>query len=136
MRNVPTWTIGYEGSDPLARLVAERIALNAKDAGLSLQPASSTAADLRLVTIPLVSSAPWIALGNVMMQAGLPAAKNPGGSLEDLYAAELAALGTRRVIPLFHMPASYASAASLKNWALRLDGSLDLDDTWLEEAKP
>ncbi len=33
----PVWTLGYDASDPLARVIAERIALNARDAGLRLQ---------------------------------------------------------------------------------------------------
>ena len=33
VRAIPIWTLAYDGSDGLARLVAERIALNAKDAG-------------------------------------------------------------------------------------------------------
>jgi ABC-type transport system substrate-binding protein len=132
---IPTWTMGYDGSDPLARLVAERIALNAKDAGLSLQ-LTSLASDLRLVRFPLVSSDPWVALEGIETQAGMPAAKNQDGSVEDLYTAELAVLAAQRVIPLFHLPASYASAANLKNWALQMDGSWDLGDAWLEETKP
>jgi peptide/nickel transport system substrate-binding protein len=136
VRKIPTWNIGYDGSDSMARLVAERIALNAKDAGLSLQPTVSAVADLRLVRIPLVSSNPWIALEGVTAQAGLPAAKNQTGAVEDLYSAELALLASQRLVPLFHMPTSYASAVSLKNWALRMDGTWDLGDAWLEETKP
>src|SRR5208282_4000593 len=55
VHTIPTWTVGYEGNDSVARLLAERIALNAKDAGLSLQPTSAGVADLRLVRIPLAS---------------------------------------------------------------------------------
>ncbi len=42
--------------------------------------------------------------------------KNEGGSVEDLYAAEQAMLATQRIIPLFHLPVTYAASASLKNW--------------------
>lgn len=136
VKKIATWNIGYDDSDSIGRLVAERIALNAKDAGLSLQPTVSAVADLRLVRIPLVSSNPWIALEGVAAQAGLPAAKNQTGAIEDLYSAELALLTTQRLIPLFHMSTSYASASSLKNWAVRMDGTWDLGDAWLEETKP
>ena len=37
VRQAPPWTLGYDASDPLARVIAERIALNARDAGLTLQ---------------------------------------------------------------------------------------------------
>jgi hypothetical protein len=126
----PTWTLTYDGNDPLARLLAERLALNAKDAGLLLQPASSANADLRLVRIPLAAPDPWIALDGVANFAGLPLGKNQGG-VEDLYASEAALLATQRMISLFHLAASYASAPALKNWTLRPDGSWSLADAWL-----
>ena len=136
VRSGPAWTIGYDPNDPLARLLAERIALNAKDAGLSLQPTSSVTADLHLARIPLVTSDPWIALEDIVAKAGLPALKSKGGSAEDLYAAEQSALAVERVIPLFHLPVSYAAALHLKNWVLHMDGSWDLADAWLENTKP
>lgn len=137
---IPIWTIGYDASDPLARLVAERIALNARDAGLSLVPTSPGSVDVRLVRIPLASSDPWISLDAVaaqsgLPQAGLPQAKNKGGSAEDLYAAEQAALASQRVIPLFHLPVLYAASVKLKDWTLQTDGSLGLSGAWLEAAK-
>jgi len=138
VRTVPSWTIGYDSGDPVDRLLAERLALNAKDAGLSLQPKSSSlagAADLRLVRIPIVSPDPWIALASVAALAGVPAGKE-SGSVEDLYASELALLATLRVIPLFHLPVSYAGSASLNHWAVRADGSLALGDAWLGTGKP
>jgi ABC-type transport system substrate-binding protein len=131
----PVWTLGYDGSDPLARLLAERIALNAKDAGLVLQPAATATAELRLVRIPLPAPDPWIALAGVANFAGLPTAKNHDG-VEDLYASEVGMLGTLRLIPLFHLPVSYASATTLKSWTLRPDGSFILADAWLANDRP
>jgi len=134
VRAVPTWTLGYDGSDAVARLLAERIALNAKDAGLSLQPTSGAAADLRLMQIPL-SPDPWIALAEV---AGLArsALRRSGGSVEDLYATERSLLSTQKLIPLFHLPTSYASSSVLKNWAVRADGSWNMADAWLGSRQP
>jgi peptide/nickel transport system substrate-binding protein len=136
VHSAPAWTLAYDANDPLARLIAERIALNARDAGLTLQPASTTTADLRLVEIPLASSDPWIALTEVIQFAGLPAVRSKSTSVEDLYAAEQAALANKRLIPLFHLPVSYAASGSLKHTSIRADGSLDLSDSWLEAAKP
>jgi ABC-type transport system substrate-binding protein len=130
VRAIPNWTVGYDGSDSVARLLAERIALNAKDAGLSLQPTPASAADVRLVRIPLASADPWVALSGVAAQARLPDAKSKGG-VEDLYAAEQAILATQGAIPLFHLPASYAAASTLKHWTTRTDGSWSLADAWL-----
>jgi ABC-type transport system substrate-binding protein len=130
VRSRPTWILGYDGSDPLARLLAERIALNAKDAGLLVQPSLGATAELWLVRIPLAAPDPWIALAGVANFAGLPTAKNHD-AVEDLYASEVGMLATQRLIPLFHLPVSYASATRLKTWALRPDGSFSLADAWL-----
>jgi peptide/nickel transport system substrate-binding protein len=135
VHTAPTWTIGYGEADPVDRLLAERIALNAKDAGLSLQPTSAAGADLRLVRIPLASNDPWIALENVATLAGTSVGKT-GGSVEELYARELAVLATQRVIPLFHLPVSYAAAGTLRHWGLRPDGSWTLADAWLANGRP
>jgi ABC-type transport system substrate-binding protein len=134
VRSRPTWTLGYDGTDALARLLAERIALNAKDAGLTLQPAADASAELRLVRVPLAAPDPWIALEGVAKFAGLPVGKTHDG-VEDLYASEAAMLATQRVIPLFHLPVTYAWAAALKNLALRPDGSWTLADAWLVGGK-
>jgi ABC-type transport system substrate-binding protein len=134
VHRVPTWTLAYDATNPLARLLAERISLNAKDAGLALQPTASTTADLRLMQVPLVSPDPWIALGNVAALAGLPIGKSQG-TVEDLYSSELALLATQRVIPLFHLPVSYSAATTVKNWTLRADGTWTVADAWLENAK-
>jgi ABC-type transport system substrate-binding protein len=135
VRSGPLWILGYDGSDPLARLLAERIALNAKDAGLSLQPAAAATADLRLVRIPLAAPDPWIALEGMANFAGLSAGKNRE-AVEELYASEVAMLATQRVIPLFHLPVSYAFVSSLNNWTLRPDGNLSLAGAWLANNRP
>lgn len=127
---VPNWTLGYDGSDGVARLLAERVALNAKDAGLSMQPTQASATDLKLVRIPLASPNSWVALAQVASQAGIPVGRL-SGTVEQLYASELAVLGTQRIIPLFHLPVCYGATTSLKNWSVRPDGSWNVSDAWL-----
>ncbi|HET6177991.1 MAG TPA: ABC transporter substrate-binding protein [Candidatus Sulfotelmatobacter sp.] len=136
VHTIPTWTLAYDSGDPVARLLAERIALNAKDAGLSLQPTIASSADLRLARIPLASTDAWIALLNVAAKTGVPAPKLTGSSIEDIYSAEQTELAAQRVIPLFHLPVTYAVTPALKNWRLRLDGSWSLADAWLGIGKP
>ena len=129
------WTIGYDGADAVARLLVERIALNAKDAGLSLVPTAVGASDLRLIRIPLASSDAWTALEGIAAQAGLSKAKNNGATVEELFAAEQAALASQRVVPLFHLPVFYAASGRLRDWSLRADGSVELANAWLGAAK-
>jgi peptide/nickel transport system substrate-binding protein len=135
VRNALQWAVGYDASDSMARVLVERIALNAKDAGLSLRPTTATTADLRLVRIPLAAADPWISLATLAAEEGLPQPKVNGGSAEDLYSAEQAALATQRLIPLFHLPATYGASTTLKNWTVRSDGRWNLADAWLETAK-
>lgn len=141
VRAIPTWTLGYDGHDALVRLLAERLALNAKDAGLSLQPvalqpASPAATDLKLAQIPLASTDAWAALEQVAAIAGIPVPARKARSVEDLYAAEQAVLSTQKIIPLFHLPVCYAGAPTLQSWNLRPDGTLNLANAWLGSGKP
>jgi ABC-type transport system substrate-binding protein len=136
VRNPPVWSVGYDSNDAISKLLAERIALNAKDAGLTLQPTTAATADLRVMRIALASTDPRVALTEAAAAAGLAAPKMNGDSPEDLYAAEQAMLATQRLIPLFHLPVSYAAAPAVKNWSLGADGSWRLADVWLGSEKP
>jgi ABC-type transport system substrate-binding protein len=136
VRNIPTWTVGYEAGDAIARLLVERIALNAKDAGLTLQPTTATTSDLRLVRLSLASADPWLALAGVADVTGLARPKSLGGSVEDLYAAEKAMLANQRLVPLFHLPVVYAAAASVRNNIVHRDGTWNLADVWRVSEKP
>ncbi|HZQ93698.1 MAG TPA: ABC transporter substrate-binding protein [Candidatus Sulfotelmatobacter sp.] len=131
----PSLMIGYDNNDPMARLLAERIALNAKDAGLWVQ-LNAEGEELRLLRIPLASSNPRTALESLNRQLGLPAIAGKSQSIEDLFSAEQTALASGRVIPLFHLPLAYACAASVRDWAVAPDGSLSLVNAWLKSQQP
>ena len=136
VRQVPTWTLGYDAGDPAARMVAERIALNARDGGLVLQPTISVSSDVRLVRIPLASLDAGIALRNVAAALGLPQPRLSGNSAADLYAAESVLLESQRIIPLLHLRVSYGIGANVKNWTQDPAGGWRLNDVWLGMAKP
>jgi ABC-type transport system substrate-binding protein len=135
VHSLPTWSLGYDASDPLARILAERIALNAKDAGLSVQPIMANATDMRLVHIPLTSPDPWVTLADLAAKTEASMARTIG-SVEELYTDEQALLATERLIPLFHLPASYAAVSSLNDFELRPDGSWNLTNAWLGSGNP
>ncbi len=136
VRTVPTWTLGYDGSDPLARLLAERIALNAKDAGLSAATyIGGRPPILRLLRIPLVRPIRGLRWRMWPRSRARPWEKK--ALLSKIYTrSELALLATQRLIPLFHLPVSYAASANLKNWALRPteDGLLQMHG-WIGNGK-
>jgi len=130
VRNPPAWTISYDGSDPTAVLLAERVALNARDAGLQLQPTGSTTADIHLERIPLASD-PVLALNIAASLAGLPAPTINGDSAEDLFSPEKDLLASQKLIPLFHLPVVYVAASALRDWSPQLDGTWNLANAWL-----
>ncbi len=136
VKSVPTWSLGYDGSDTLARLLAERVALNAKDVGLLVQTTSAEKSDMRLVRIALSSENPWVSLTELAgISAGAGNTKKQG-SVEDLYAAEQSVLAARRIIPMFHLPVSYAAGTMVKGWSVGTDGILHLADAWLGPRQP
>ena len=64
----PPLVLEYDAADPLARAIAERVAVNAADVGLRLQavqagPPSQAAGKLRLARVRLGSIRPRDALG-------------------------------------------------------------------------
>jgi peptide/nickel transport system substrate-binding protein len=131
VRAVPNWTLGYDPNDTLARTLAERIALNAKDAGLILRPTTSSAADVRLVRVAMVSADSWVELESLAGHFGMPSPKASGSSMEDIYAEERELLAHQRVIPLFHLPVVWAASPALKDWAPGADGSWHPDEVWM-----
>lgn len=136
LKNPPAWSLGYDTSDPMARLIAERITLNAHDAGLNVRLATDNSADIRLLRIPLVSMDPQIALGSLAAAVGLPAPQFNGDAIEAMYSAERTLLQSRRVIPLLHLRLAYGTSLTVRDWAEGPDGSWSLPDVWLGAGKP
>lgn len=130
------WSLGLDADDPVEHVLAERIALSARDAGLRLQLANGNAADLRLVRVPLASLDAHVALGELGAALGLLRPKFASNSVDDLYAAENALLQAQRVIPLLHLRAACGVSATVRNWSEVRDGNWRLPDVWLAAEKP
>lgn len=126
----PTWTLSYDSTDPLARLVAERVLLNGQDIGLRLQLTTNSAADIRIIRLPLRSLDPQLALELLASDSGLPRPAIPSDSPDALYQAETAMLQSRRIVPLVYLPVSYAISSAVRNWSATRDGTWRLDDVW------
>ncbi len=140
----PALTLSYDARDPQAQLIAERIALNAREVGITVQVSLSGAEDIRLMRVVLPSPDPATSLTEAARQLGLlPAATSAtlrGSSLDDLYQAERSVLDGYTVIPLFHLPLASAASARLRGWAPdRLgtwsEGRLSLADLWLVDSR-
>jgi len=131
-----SWTLSYDPADSTARVIAERIVLNARDAGLGLQITNAKNADVRIVRVPLISLDPQMALGELAAELRLPQPLPASSSVGDLYDAENKLLKTQRVIPLLHLRTAYAVSNTVKNWRTIRDGSWRLPNVWLAPEKP
>ena len=113
-------TLSYPPDDALARSIAERIALNAHDAGLNIQPASNSNGNLRLIRLRLPSSDAAVDLAELLAALGLPAPASLS-DIESRYKAERDVLDDRAVIPLVFLPQVFGIGPRVHNWSLRLD---------------
>jgi hypothetical protein len=96
------------------RPVADRIALNARDAGLTVSVVAASAnADVRLAQARVVSENGPQALAVIAAAFGLGEPPKPD-TAEALYAAERTLLDGFRVVPLFHLPDLYAVSPRVK----------------------
>jgi len=131
-----SWTLGHDASDPVAQLVAERILLNARDVGITLQLTTSPNSDLRLVRMQLPCSDAHVALRELARSLQLSEPKFAGNSVAELYSAESTLLQTHRVIPLLHIRSAVALRPNVRNWNMLPDGSWEISNVWLSAEKP
>jgi ABC-type transport system substrate-binding protein len=128
--------LGYDASDPIARTIAERILLNARDVGITLQLAPSGRAEVTLTRIPLSSMDPQTSLSETAKTLKLPLSNFLGGSVPDIYSVERELLRSHRITPLIHLRSAIVVSPQVRQVTLSPDGSLHLDNAWLEAAKP
>jgi peptide/nickel transport system substrate-binding protein len=137
-----TLTLAYDPAMRAARSLAERVAVNARDAGLTVQvSAGNPRADVRLVEVRLRSLDPRQALAGLAAALGLPApAALPGAaSPAALYESERNLLAGFRAIPLFQLPLLYGASSRVRVYApppvARL-GDWLFDNVWLSGTAP
>jgi len=139
----PTLNLSYDPRDPQAELIAERIALNAREIGITIQVSISGAEDIRLIRAVLPSPDPATSLVEAARQLGLPQPPFAAGrtsSLDDLYRAENNLLETHAVIPLFHLPVASAASLRVRGWeqdqlGLWNQSGRSLADIWLGDPR-
>ncbi len=134
--SAPPMTISYDAGDPALQLAAERIALNAREAGFALQAVPQTAsgaASLRLVRLRLPSSDPAACLAEVSRSL-LGQAIAPPQGIEALYAQESQMLGSYWLIPIAHLPVAAAVSERVRDLEMHWNGA-DLKNAWIEERR-
>jgi ABC-type transport system substrate-binding protein len=130
------WTLSCDAGDGLARLLAERVALNAREVGLAVQVVTTSsgtvgAADMRLERIALGSGDPGVALGEVGRAVGVKVAAGlsaPG----EIYVAEKKVMEEAGVAPLFHLPLASLVGERVRGFSADKLGGWELEEVWVE----
>jgi hypothetical protein len=155
----PKLVLGYDSADALEQSVAERIVVDAKEAGISLVsraiPASEKAnvhggsesptphneaihADARLVRLRMASPLPSVSLAAFIDRLGPLAVINgsplpKSASPEDVYDSERSIINGGSVVPLVWLPQVYGLSARVRDWKQPAAGeSWPLADVWLD----
>jgi len=122
--------------DSWNRRIADRIALDAKDTGLTVSQTAGANPDVRLMEVRIASTDPARALAGVAAALGLPEPAR-ADSPEALYAAERALLDGFRLVPLFHLPDVYAVSPRVKGGpGITPLGEWRFENLWLETGRP
>jgi ABC-type transport system substrate-binding protein len=145
--------LGYDSADPLEQSVAERIVVNAKEAGMavraqarpdagnSLSTALQTArVDARLVRWRMTSPLPREALmgfplgDDTNLRTRLDSVPFPNPATpEDIFKLQRAVLNTFQVVPLVWLPQVYGLSARVRDWKAPGPGeNWPLADVWLD----
>jgi ABC-type transport system substrate-binding protein len=129
-----SFTLGVD--DAALQLMADRIKLNAREAGLAVSVVQGPAADVKLTEVRVTARDGAKALAGMAAALGLTA---PGrtDTPEALYGAEKALLEGFRVVPLFHLPEVYGVGPRVKGApGISPLGEWRFENLWLESGRP
>jgi hypothetical protein len=124
----PVLSVQSDAADPLTRAVAERVAVNVREAGIRLN-VSAFGSDARVARVWVGQLEPRQALLDAAEGLGLAGSLRLPlpATLEELHAAERALVEEYRVVPLVHIPEIHAAVPRL-----RAAAGWRLEDAWLE----
>ena len=133
-------------SDPTAQSMAQRIAVNAREAGFAITVQAPAGLgprfDLRIVRLPVEPSTPGRAITalmtdlgpRTMLMIGRVTPPGPGSSLEEVAGVERALLERDVIVPIVHVPELYGLGRRLESWnepPVSPSGAWSLADVWL-----
>jgi peptide/nickel transport system substrate-binding protein len=139
-------TLRIDTGDPLAQAVAERIAVDAREAGVTIKvqaPAGlAPRPDARLVRVAFEVTTPDRALAGAMAALGsrttvLATAEVPpaaGAPIDAVYRIERALLDRDVIVPIVHLPVVYGLGERVESWngpAVSPAGAWNLANIWL-----
>ncbi|MGB9436265.1 MAG: ABC transporter substrate-binding protein, partial [Candidatus Acidiferrum sp.] len=138
-----------DAAGDLMKLLGERVAVNARQANIFIQPlshpltssanvaSSSPAAGLHLFAWHYDSLSPRAALlalaRYLHSESGV---ESPPDTPEKLYAEESRVLEERQVLPLLLLPDYVGIAPAVRNWTAAPSGEWRLADVWLDSGEP
>jgi ABC-type transport system substrate-binding protein len=129
--------LNYDFADSVARSIAERVALNAREAGLSVQTVSEnlsarSTGDARVIRLRLASSDPSAALAGFPLPAGSEVTSS--ASAEQAFRSEKSVVDNFTVIPIATVPEAYGLSTRVRNWNQpRMGGwPLGWGEVWVE----
>lgn len=133
-----------DAADALARAIAERVAVDAREAGFSVSvqaPAGlAPRADARLVRIRLTATTPDRAFNGAMVRSAIrPAIERPVLAVDAVYQAESDVLDRSVVVPIVHLRDLYGVGARVGVWnaaAVLETGEWNFANVWLRSAVP
>ena len=139
----PKIVLGYDFGDSLEQAVAERIAVDAREARVQVTPQAvkrelENVTDARLIRLRMQSKSPAAALegftDSLAVITGLEATALPDrASPEDIYNRERAIVSSYRVVPLVWLPRVYGLSARVRDWTPPGAGEFwPLADVWLD----
>jgi ABC-type transport system substrate-binding protein len=139
----PKIVLGYDSGDSLEQAVAERIAVDAREARVQVTPQAvkrelENVTDARLIRLRMQSKSPAAALegftDSLAVITGLEATALPDpASPEDIYNRERASVSSYRVVPLVWLPRVYGLSARVRDWTPPGAGEFwPLADVWLD----
>ena len=129
--------IAVDTSNAVLQLVAERLALNLRDAGWSAQVVSQSAnprAELTLRLVHLEAADAASALRETVRRFG-GAYGDDASDPASLYRAESTFLQSHTVVPLLYLPRAYGVSTRVHNLALSPDGTPLVAGASLEDAR-
>lgn len=140
-------SIRVDAADPVAQAIAERVAVDGREAGFAIKvqaPGLAPRPDARVIRIEIPITSPDRALAAVAERVAArdttaATLVSPGASLDAVYQAEQKLIDRAVVIPLAHLPELYGLSDRVATWnagTLGPTGQWNFADVWLRGARP
>jgi peptide/nickel transport system substrate-binding protein len=147
-------TLRVDSADPLAQAIAERIAVDVREAGITIKvqaPAGlAPRPDVRLLRLTFDATTPDRVLAAIIGTLGArvvslatseapPATPPPGAPLDAVYRMERVLLERDVIVPVVHLPAIYGLGERVESWggpAVWPSGGWNLANIWLRSDLP